>query len=80
MGIDDMAKFFNASIKTAADGKLQDGGGLVLVKVGGAGRWVSRYSFPGRCREVVLGTWPRVFLSNARNPRGKWASVPASGN
>ncbi|MFD1195216.1 tyrosine-type recombinase/integrase [Seohaeicola saemankumensis] len=74
-----MAKLFNASIKAAADGKLQDGRGLILVKTGETGRWVFRYSHLGRRREMGLGSWPVVTLGDARKQRDKWATILASG-
>lgn len=74
-----MAKLFNASIKAAPDGKLQDGRGLILVKTGETGRWVFRYSYLGRRREMGLGSWPVVTLAEARKQRDRWATVLASG-
>lgn len=74
-----MAKLFNATIQKAADGKLQDGRGLILVKTGETGRWVFRYSHLGKRREMGLGTWPVVTLAEARKLRDKWATGLASG-
>lgn len=66
-------------IKAAADGKHHDGGGLELRKRAGAGRWVWRYSFGGKRREMGLGVWPVVSLSDARKERDRWAAVLARG-
>lgn len=56
-------------IKTAPDGKLWDGNGLMLIKRGSSGKWVYRYSIYGRRREMGLGSWPDVTLSDARKAR-----------
>lgn len=74
-----MAKLFNATIQKAADGKLQDGRGLLIVKKGVTGKWVYRYSHLGKRREMGLGTWPTVTLAEARKLRDQWATVLASG-
>lgn len=59
-----MAKLFNATIQKAADGKLQDGRGLLIVKKGVTGKWVYRYSHLGKRREMGLGNWPVVTLAD----------------
>ena len=74
-----MAKLFNATIQKAADGKLQDGRGLLIVKKGATGKWVYRYSHLGKRREMGLGNWPTVTLAEARKLRDQWATVLASG-
>nr|WP_213395316.1 integrase arm-type DNA-binding domain-containing protein [Yoonia sp.] len=74
-----MSKLFNATIIKALDGKHQDGRGLVLVKAGATGRWVYRYSFRTRRREMGLGSWPVVTLAEARKKRDRWAIILASG-
>ena len=68
-----------ATIKKATDGKLQDGGGLILVKKGDRGTWVFRYSHQKRRREMGLGPWPDLSLAGARASRDKWAEVLATG-
>ncbi|MEC9312791.1 MAG: Arm DNA-binding domain-containing protein, partial [Pseudomonadota bacterium] len=68
-----------ATIKKATDGKLQDGGGLILVKKGDRGKWVFRYSHQKRRREMGLGPWPDLSLAGARASRDKWAEVLATG-
>jgi integrase len=61
-------------------GKYQDGAGLVLDKTApGAGRWIWRYSLGGQRREMGLGGWPDVTLSQARGLRDRWALVLAEG-
>ena len=74
-----MTKLFNATIQKAGDGKLQDGRGLILVKKGKTGKWVYRYSHLGKRREMGLGNWPLVTLSEARKLRDQWATVLAAG-
>jgi len=66
-------------IKKAGDGKLFDGGGLMLIKKAGRGKWMFRYSHLGKRREMGLGTWPTVSLADARAARDRWAGVLASG-
>lgn len=67
------------AIKNAPDGKLQDGGGLVLAKSGTKGKWIFRYSHLGRRREMGLGQWPGISLAEARKARDGWASELAAG-
>ena len=72
-------KLTAVSIKAAAPGKLQDGGGLILNKAGNNGKWLFRYSIAGQRREMGLGAWPEVSLADARKARARWASVLAGG-
>ncbi len=74
-----MSKLFNATIQKASDGKLQDGRGLILSKKGTTGKWIYRYSHLGNRREMGLGSWPTVTLSEARKLRDQWAIVLSSG-
>ena len=74
-----MRKLTAIGIKNAADGKLQDGGGLILVKRGTSGKWVYRYSHLGKRREMGLGPWPIVTLAAARRLRDGWAAKLAEG-
>lgn len=67
------------AIKAAATGKLHDGGGLILDKIDGTGKWIYRYSLSGRRREMGLGAWPVVSLADARRARDRWEAVLASG-
>lgn len=72
-------KLTAVAIKKAGDGKLFDGGGLTLIKKGTSGKWVFRYSHLGKRREMGLGSWPELSLSEVRETRDKWASVLAAG-
>ncbi|WP_370303370.1 Arm DNA-binding domain-containing protein [Pseudooceanicola sp.] len=72
-------KLTAVAIRNAPDGKLQDGGGLILVKKGGGGKWAYRYSFLGRRREMGLGSLDDVTLAAARKARDEWARVLADG-
>lgn len=67
-------------IKNSGPGRLQDGGGLILIKSGAdSGRWIFRYSFVGRRRDMGLGSWPGTSLADARKHRDRWAAVLAAG-
>ncbi len=67
------------AVKKAGDGKLFDGGGLMLVKKDGAGKWVYRFSHLKRRREMGLGPWPAAAPADARRLRDEWASELAAG-
>jgi len=67
-------------IKNSGDGKLQDGGGLILHKKGAGGKWIYRYSFSGRRREMGLGSFPDFSLAEARKERNHWQQVLARGS
>lgn len=67
------------AVKKAGDGKMLDGGGLHLIKSGETGKWIFRYSLLGRRREMGLGQWPTVSLSDARRLRDQWAAEIAAG-
>lgn len=79
MGDRSRNKLTAVSIRNAPDGKLQDGGGLILNKKGDAGKWVYRYSFLGRRREMGLGSLDDISLSAARRARDDWSRVLADG-
>lgn len=72
-------KLTAARIKAARNGKLEDGGGLRLVKRGDRGKWVYRYSHLGKRREMGLGPWPTLSLADARKARDQWAAELAQG-
>lgn len=56
-----------ASVSLPA-GKHADGQGLWLVKRSkAAGKWVLRLTIHGRRREMGLGRWPDVAISEARS-------------
>jgi hypothetical protein len=60
-----------ALVKT---GRYCDGGGLYLKIDGGNRRWLYRYTFAGRAREIGLGG-AAVSLADARRARDKWRKV-----
>lgn len=72
-------KLTQVAVKNAGDGKMFDGGGLTFIKKGDGGKWVYRYSHLGRRREMGLGSWPEVSLSEARKARDGWAAELAAG-
>lgn len=74
-----MSKLKAMQIKTLPDGKHLDGGGLQLVRKGGAGKWIWRYTHLGKRREMGLGTQADVTLAEARKIRDHWRAVLTSG-
>ena len=67
-------------IKAAELGaKLFDRDGLHLIKAKDSGKWVYRYRFAGKRREMGLGKWPEVSLAEARRLRDHWANGIAEG-
>jgi PAS domain-containing protein len=74
-----MGQLTAVAIRKAGPGRLGDGRGLELQKGEGAGKWVWRYSFAGKRRQMGLGTWPDVSLADARAQRDKWALMLAQG-
>ncbi|MBQ0726676.1 MAG: integrase arm-type DNA-binding domain-containing protein [Thalassolituus oleivorans] len=55
-------------VATATKGKYEDGGGLRLfVTENGSKRWILRYTLNGRRREMGLGSYPDIQLSEARS-------------
>lgn len=57
-------------------GKYGDGNGLIFIKKDcGSGRWVWRYSFGERRRDMGLGAWPAVTLKMARAKRDHWEKI-----
>ncbi|WP_229836429.1 tyrosine-type recombinase/integrase [Aliiroseovarius zhejiangensis] len=73
-------KLTAVQVKKAGDGKHYDGGGLVLVRKGGVGKWVFRYSHLGRRREMGIGSQAELTLADARRIRDQWASELAKGH
>jgi Arm domain-containing DNA-binding protein/integrase-like protein len=63
------------AVKNAEPGKYSDGGGLILHKTADSGKWIYRYSFAGRRREMGLGSLDDTSLSAARKARDNWYSV-----
>lgn len=70
-----MGLLTNITIKKAAPGRLGDGGGLEIHKTESGGKWIWRYSFSGKRRQMGLGSYPVVGLADARRERDKWALV-----
>ncbi|MCF1708275.1 integrase arm-type DNA-binding domain-containing protein [Tabrizicola sp. J26] len=66
-------------LRSAAEGVVQDGGGLFLDKRADGGKWTYRYSIAGRRRDMGLGSFPQVSLAAARQERDKWAAVLQGG-
>lgn len=67
-------------LKTAPTGKHCDGAGLWLVKrEDGGAQWVLRVSVHGRRREMGLGGFPTLGLSDARKLAERWRNVAAAG-
>jgi len=66
-------------VKNAGDGKLNDGGGLMLVRKNGTGKWVYRFMHLGKRRDMGLGTQVDITLAEARKLRDQWAAVLAKG-
>lgn len=66
--------------KKAGPGRHGDGNGLELHKVSSdAGKWIWRYSFAGKRRQMGLGTYPAVSLADARRERDRWAAALTQG-
>ncbi|MEO0486692.1 MAG: Arm DNA-binding domain-containing protein [Pseudomonadota bacterium] len=58
--------------KNLAPGKHFDGQGLMLVKHRkDAGKWILRVVISGKRREMGLGRWPDVSISEAREHAAK---------
>ncbi len=68
------------SIRAAPAGKLLDGGGLIFVKDDTGGKWIYRYTFAGKRREMGLGSGQAVTLAEARKARDKWATELLAGH
>ena len=74
-----MKKLSALGIKNAGPGRLYDGEGLELRRSDSGGKWVYRYMFSGKRREMGLGAYPVVSLAAARQERDKWAFALAQG-
>ncbi|MGA2488495.1 MAG: integrase arm-type DNA-binding domain-containing protein, partial [Roseiarcus sp.] len=62
-----MGQLTARKVETAKSGKYGDGGGLQLaVSLTGAKKWVLRFIWEGRPREMGLGSYPEVELAEAR--------------
>jgi integrase len=63
-------KLTAVSVKTAAEGKHFDGGGLFLhVMQSGARYWRLKYRYAGKEKLLALGVYPEVSLAEARRAR-----------
>ncbi|UWS80791.1 Arm DNA-binding domain-containing protein [Phaeobacter sp. G2] len=73
-------KLSAAKIKNTETGTLYDGGGLQLQKTSrNSGKWIYRYSFLGKRRDMGLGSFPSIGLANARSFRDHWEHTKISG-
>jgi integrase len=62
-----MGKLTARKVETAKPGKYGDGSGLQLaVAPTGAKKWVLRFLWQGKAREMGLGSFPEVSLAEAR--------------
>src|SRR3984885_11834658 len=62
-----MGKLTARKVETAKPGKYGDGGGLQLaVAPTGARKWVLRFLWGGKAREMGLGSYPEIGLAEAR--------------
>src|SRR3984957_8671322 len=62
-----MGKLTARKVETAKPGKYGDGGGLQLaVAAARAKKWVLRFLWQGKAREMGLGSYPEVGLAEAR--------------
>lgn len=67
-------------VATAKAGKYSDGGNLyLLVSETGAKKWVMRFTFRGRAREMGLGSATVVSLADARDRASEARRKIASG-
>lgn len=63
-----MPKLTARKVETAKPGKYGDGEGLQLaVAASGARKWVLRFQWQGKAREMGLGAFPLVSLEQARD-------------
>jgi integrase len=62
-----MGRLTDRSVKTAGEGRHGDGDGLqLIVSASGRRKWVLRYQLNGVRRDMGLGPYPSVGLSDAR--------------
>ncbi len=67
-------------VETAPAGKYEDGGGLrLVVSASGSRKWVFRYTLSGKRREMGLGSFPTVELSDARTKAAEYRALVAKG-
>lgn len=66
-----MGKLTARKVETAKPGKYGDGDGLQLaVSPSGSRKWVFRFQWQGKAREMGLGALPEISLSEARDRAG----------
>lgn len=69
-----------AKIKSAPPGKYFDGGGLIFFKRDdGGAQWILRTTVHGRRREMGLGGYPDISLSDARETAQKFRTMAKKG-
>ena len=67
MGVADAGKLTARKVRTAKAGKYSDGGNLYLVvSQPGSRKWVLRFTWRGRTKEMGLGSAVSVPLADAR--------------
>lgn len=67
-------------IQTADAGKHSDGGGLILVKTSKqSGKWIFRYTFAGKRREMGLGAMDQIGLAEVRKVADGWRTKLQAG-
>ncbi|MBB6342321.1 integrase [Pseudomonas fluvialis] len=75
------SKKVEALAKAAEPGKTIDGDGLYFqISKSGGTSWIFRYKLDGRSREMGLGPFPAVTLSEARQQAADQRKVLASGS
>ena len=64
-----MGRLTDRSVKTLGEGRHGDGDGLqLIVSASGRRKWVLRYQLNGVRRDMGLGPYPAIGLSDARIP------------
>jgi integrase len=73
-------KLSDRQVKNAPIGKLNDGGGLWLIKrKDGGAQWIYRFSLFGKRPEMGLGSYPLVSLADARTVVSEWRKLVVQG-
>ncbi|WPD44500.1 integrase arm-type DNA-binding domain-containing protein [Pseudomonas aeruginosa] len=73
-------KTVESLVKGAIAGKTNDGDGLYFqVAKGGSASWIFRYKLDGRSREMGLGPFPTITLSQARQLAADQRKLLATG-
>ena len=74
------SKTIESLARTSASGKTNDGDGLYFqVSKSGTTSWIFRYKLDGRSREMGLGPYPTVTLSEARQLAAHQRKILATG-